>query len=120
MENLSLLIAQVSSSLTVIVGIYATILTIRAARGLVDDDFKKLVVYSSIFLVLSIIGTASMAYYHITESRVESVLADNIWYIFMFLALIFSLYESYKIADFGKRLSFSGSLPRSSKRKRKR
>ena len=105
MADTALLIAQISSILTVLAGIYATILTIKAASGLADDGFKRLILHSVIFLILSIIGTVSMAYYHITERGVYSETAENIWYAFMFLALIFSLYKSYKFAEFGKRFS---------------
>ncbi|HIH39383.1 TPA: hypothetical protein HA219_01505 [Candidatus Woesearchaeota archaeon] len=100
-----LLIAQVSASLTSLAGIIAMIMTFAATRGLSRDSFRSLIFKSGLFLIISVIGVTAMSAYHITAGMglvMATELLENLWYFFMFLALIFSLYFSYTVVRFGK------------------
>ncbi|MEK6885556.1 MAG: hypothetical protein AABX17_01160 [Nanoarchaeota archaeon] len=97
-----LLVAQVSSSLTILMGIIALIFTIKAISGLAEDSFKTLVKRMAVFLILSIIGIAFMTSYHIMESYGGLDITIDIWYIFMFMAIAYSIYDSYKTIKFEK------------------
>jgi hypothetical protein len=92
------LIAQVSSSITLLFGVVAIYFTLKAARGLLAGELKGLINLSNIFLILVMIGTSAMVFYHFSEN----LTAENIWYLFIFVSLIFSLFESYKLMRFGK------------------
>jgi len=92
------LIAQVSSVITLIFGFIAIYFTMKAARGLLPGEFKDLINLSNIFLVIVIIGVSVMAFYHFSENEI----AKNIWDVSIFVSLFFSLFESYKLMQFGK------------------
>ncbi len=92
------LIAQVSSSITLAIGFIAIYLTIRAAIGLLPGKFRNLINLSNVFLIAVMIGTSAMVFYHFSENET----AELIWYIFIFVSLAFSLFESYKLIEFGK------------------
>ncbi len=111
-----LLVAQVSSSLTILMGIIALIFTIKAISGLAEDSFKTLVKRMAIFLILSIIGISFMTAYHIMDSFGGLEWALNAWYIFMFMAIIYSIYDSYRIIKFEKPIY---SITLKSKKKKK-
>lgn len=119
MVDTILLIAQISSSLTVLMGIIAIIFTISALKGLADDSFKTLIKRIAIFLVISLIGIASMTLYHIADSFGGLENALTIWYIFMFVAIVYSIYDSYSIIKFEKPFA-SISSKRTSKSKKKK
>jgi len=97
-----LLIAQVTSAITSILGIIAIYLTFRAAKGLLAGDFKNLIKISGLFLIVVVIGVISMTLYHLMEGNEIAEKAELIWYTFIYISLIFSLYESYRVIKFGK------------------
>ena len=104
MEEAILLTAQISSGLTVLIGIFALIFTLNAAKGLAEDSFKTFVKRMAVFLIIGLIGIVSMTTYHIADSFGGLEIASSIWYIFMFIALIYSIYDSYEIIKFEKPL----------------
>ncbi len=97
-----LLIAQVSSSITSILGIIAIFMIFRAIKGLVSDEFKQLITYASIFLIITTLAVISMTFYHILNGTELSEKLELIWYVGIFISILFSLVESYKIISFGK------------------
>ena len=104
-EALIVAITQWGSLLTVIAGIIAVVYTFRAASKVFEGDFKKMIFTSAIFLLLVTLGTAAISFYHFAEDTSYYELgetAEQIWYAFMFLGLLFSLYESWKLIQFGK------------------
>lgn len=92
------LIAQASSSVTLVIGFVALYFTIRAAIGLLSGEFKNLINLSSISIIFIIVGVSAMAFHHFTGNEPVEI----IWYISISLSLSFSLFESYKLIQFGK------------------
>src|SRR3989344_999242 len=100
--SLILLIAQISSSITVLAGLVAIILTIQAASGLLSSKFKSVLWYSALFLIITLIGITAMTFYHFSYGTEMGETLELVWYIFTFASLLFSLFESYQEIEFGK------------------
>jgi cytochrome bd-type quinol oxidase subunit 2 len=94
------LIAQVSSTITLVFGIIAIYFTMKAARGLLAGELRGLINLSKVFLILVMIGVSGMVVYHFNENEI----AENVWYLFIFISMAFSLFESHKLMQFGKTL----------------
>ncbi len=103
MADLTLLIAQISASLTTIMGIVSLILMFTAARKLAKDSFRGFIMKSFFFFLLALIGVTAMTVYHFEESYGETEIWENLWFGFLFAAIVFSFYASWNIASFGKR-----------------
>jgi len=109
MEETILLIAQVSSALTSLAGILSLIYLVYAIKKILPGEFRNALFLSLVFLIAAVIGISSMAIYHFTENHFVygnmHVITDNVWYSFMFLALAFSLFESWKLHKLGKSIA---------------
>ncbi|HME87310.1 MAG TPA: hypothetical protein VKE88_02765 [Candidatus Nanoarchaeia archaeon] len=113
MAETILLIAQVSSVLTTLAAIVATALMFKAHKHMVDGEFKSTIFASAIFLLIATLGSAAMAGFHVSQSFTELEILEEVWYVFMFSALVFSLYESVALVTFGKKiLSLENSIVR--------
>ncbi|MBS3123525.1 hypothetical protein J4437_02725 [Candidatus Woesearchaeota archaeon] len=101
-EAFILSVAQISSLLTVLVGFVAIFLLVRAAQGLFTGQFKTTLWLGALSFVLTLTGVTAMMFYHFGgESEVAEFL-EHVWYAFIFLSLLFSLFESYHLINFGK------------------
>ena len=100
-----LLTAQISSSLTSLVGIAILIYLIVSVTKLGPDRFRNIIILSMLFFLVVVVGVSTMTVYHLTEgSSLQSLheLTENGWYIFMFLSLVFSILLSLKLRSFAK------------------
>ena len=112
-----LFVAQASSAITTLIGIFALYLVIKSSLGLLEGDFRKTIILSSVFIALTLIGIVAMTLYHFTEGKEIAKTFELIWYIFIFASLLFSILESYKIIQFGK---FVGNVSLKIKSRKKR
>src|SRR3989344_7960382 len=90
-----LFIAQASSIITTLVGIIALIYIIHTVHYLANDSFRKIISSLGVFLFITIIGVASMTAYHLAYGNEIEESLEILWYIFLFIAIIYSYYESY-------------------------
>ena len=105
MADLVLIIAQYSAMFTTFAGFIALVLMTLAARKLTPGTVRTNITNSCIFIFVAVVGVTFMTYYHFTEEMQVSELAEQLWYIFMFAALLLSMYESYNLMTLGKELS---------------
>ena len=94
MTDATLLIAQISASLTTVMGILSLILMFTAARKLAKDSYRGFIMKSFFFLLFALIGVTAMTVYHFEEglsypeSEERAEIWENLWYGFMFIAII--------------------------------
>jgi len=100
-ENLIRAITQGSSVLAFLLGIIMLYFSYKAQNGLLKGEFKKTIITFFVFIIFVEISLFSMVIYHFNASE----LAELIWFGFIYLALILSLYDSKKIIDLGRFLS---------------
>ncbi|HLC64936.1 MAG TPA: hypothetical protein VJI46_02300 [Candidatus Nanoarchaeia archaeon] len=108
MEELMLLVAQVSSVLTTIIGAVSLAFLFLSLRKLLAGELKNIFIIRVVFLLAVVLGVAAMTVYHLTEESQYQELSETmegIWYIFIFVTLIASLFETYKVISFWKPLS---------------
>ncbi len=100
-----LTITQLGATLTSAAAIISFMLTYAALIRLQKSFLYKVLIASLIFLLIVMMGVTSMTILHWTEhTAYESVgqKFEILWYIFMFLALVLSWFESERLIRFGK------------------
>ncbi|PIN74144.1 hypothetical protein COV20_00840 [Candidatus Woesearchaeota archaeon CG10_big_fil_rev_8_21_14_0_10_45_16] len=107
MEETILLIAQVSASLTTILGAVALFYVIQAVRSLLPGELRKIMMLSAVAFGVALLGLSSMTVFHLLEESSHEIaeVMEFFWYLLMFLALLIFCYESWQIASFGKRIT---------------
>lgn len=103
-QNL-LLIAQVSSVITSVIGVIALLHILRVTHHLENDSFRTIFSSLGFFLIITLTGVISMTLYHLFENINHETLTENselLWYSFLFLAIVFSWYGSYLAIRFNK------------------
>lgn len=106
MDELITIITQASASVTSLIGISALIVVHLASKRLTDGYFKNVVLIYRRFLLLALIGVSSMTVYHFAEESYPDIaeVAESLWYLFMFVALMVTLHGSNKLVALGKTL----------------
>ena len=105
MTDITLLVAQTSATLTTVMGLIALVMTLITIRKLASDSYRGFIIKSLLFFLIALIGVTAMTIYHYMEGLGGEIgLLEFLWYGFMFLALVFSLYVSSDIASFGRKL----------------
>ena len=119
---ISLLVAQLSSLLTTIVGLIAVLYIFRAVNHLENDSFRETILSLGVFMFITIVGVASMTLYHFLDgySRFESLRenAELLWHAFLFLAILYSCYASYLALKLGKSLKKIETIFKSGKKEK--
>lgn len=113
--QIPLLIAQATSALTTLIGIGALAYLIRVVYHLDESLFKKIFSSLGIFLVATLVGVASMTIYHFLAYSSAGELAEMtelVWYAFIFISLIVSIYGSFITSMFVKTMSHIKTVAR--------
>lgn len=117
-EELVMLATRSSATLTTLLGIVVLVFAIMAFRKLLSGEFRNLVISSIIFILIFLAGVTSMTLFHLIEETPYSALNetfDNVWYVLVFIALIFSCVESIHLSRFGKSMDIGKFMKRSNK-----
>jgi len=103
-----LFIAQASSIITFLIGLFAFVSLIKASLHLDEGGYKSMFIALSGTILLIVIGVASMALYHLSESFDKLAELGEIvelgWYIFIFVGLCYSMYASYHMINYNKKI----------------
>src|SRR3989338_3548430 len=104
-----LFIAQASSIITFVIGLFAFGSLIKASLHLDEGWYKSMFIALSGTILLIVIGVASMALYHLSESFDKLAELGEIvelgWYTFTFAGLCYSMYASYRVINYLKKFS---------------
>lgn len=116
-----LYIAQITSSIAVLIGFGALIYLIKVVSNLDEGSFRKIFSSLGFFLMTTLIGVLVMTIYHFssnfgTEELTEQI--EPLWYIFIFVSLLASIYGSYTASAFGEEMSRIGKIARKSLKKK--
>ena len=102
-----LLIAQVSSAITTLVGIVILASIFRSLWHLEKDSYRSVILSLGLFFLITLMCVASMTLYQIFDARATDEFAETmelLLYLFMFAAFIYSAYASYTAMRFGRSL----------------